>query len=175
MSKIHHVVEYLPYYIATNQAEWRERFPDTWKILDFKDGKQTAVQHYTGLVEEHLSKALDLGSDWGIVIVPSSKKDKWGAGLLSVAQSVSQNHGVCLHSKALRRHHSTEKRADGGDRAIAKHLGTITLSESSLPNKIILLDDVTSTGNSLVACRDILLRSGIKEVYMLAIAETVHE
>ena len=60
MTEIHHLVEYVPYYQAHVHPGWRERFPDTWRILDFKDGKKSAIQHYAGLVKGHLSSALDL-------------------------------------------------------------------------------------------------------------------
>ncbi len=37
---------------------------------------------------------------------------------------------------------------------------------------VILLDDVTTTGNSLIACRDILLKNGADDVIMFALGET---
>ena len=36
----------------------------------------------------------------------------------------------------------------------------------------MLLDDITTTGNSLMACRDILLANGARSVEMLALGRT---
>ncbi len=50
------------------------------------------------------------------------------------------------------------------------------LSESDICKfTVILLDDVTTSGNSLMACRDILMDNGIKNVYMLALGKTSSE
>ena len=37
---------------------------------------------------------------------------------------------------------------------------------------VLLLDDVTTTGNSLIACRDILLKNGADDVIMFALGKT---
>ncbi len=41
--------------------------------------------------------------------------------------------------------------------------------------RVLLIDDVTTSGNSLRACRDILLQNGAKKVYMLALGRTATE
>ncbi len=37
---------------------------------------------------------------------------------------------------------------------------------------VLLLDDITTSGNSLLACRDILIANGAKRVEMLVIGRT---
>ena len=41
--------------------------------------------------------------------------------------------------------------------------------------RVLLIDDVATSGNSLRACRDILLKNGAKKVYMLALGRTAAE
>lgn len=38
---------------------------------------------------------------------------------------------------------------------------------------ILLMDDVTTTGNSLYACREILLRNGAEHVEMFALGKAI--
>jgi hypothetical protein len=175
MSEIHHIVQYFPYYHVKHKQDWRERYPDTWRILDFKEGKNYAIQHYSNLVIGALEAGLKLGNDWGVAIVPSRQRDRWGDGLKTIANNLHTQHGVGLYSEALRRHQSIEKLSEGGDRSVERHLGTIALNASNLPLKMILLDDVTSTGNSLKACQQILENAGVTTVYPIAIGETTYE
>lgn len=39
---------------------------------------------------------------------------------------------------------------------------------------VLVVDDVTTSGNSLYACRDILLAHGAKRVALLALGQTTH-
>ncbi|MBP3242165.1 MAG: phosphoribosyltransferase [Oribacterium sp.] len=41
--------------------------------------------------------------------------------------------------------------------------------------RVLLIDDVATSGNSLRACRELLLRNGAKRVYMLALGRTAAE
>ena len=75
----------------------------------------------------------------------------------------------------LTRERSIAKLAAGGDRSKQIHMETIgTLSDMSIEDEIVLLmDDVTTTGNSLYACKDILVNSGAKEVEMFALGKAI--
>lgn len=47
-------------------------------------------------------------------------------------------------------------------------------SEMSITGEVILVvDDVTTSGNSLYACRDILMNHGASRVALLALGQTV--
>lgn len=49
-----------------------------------------------------------------------------------------------------------------------------TIQEMSVKGDIILLmDDVTTTGNSLYACREILLQNGAETVEMFALGKAI--
>lgn len=67
-----------------------------------------------------------------------------------------------------------------GDRTIKKHKDSIKFNEekdlSGLNIGYIILDDITTSGNSMYACRDILTEKGLKnkEIISLAIARTVN-
>lgn len=75
----------------------------------------------------------------------------------------------------LRINQSIDKLAWGGNRSKEVHLKTIsTMNEVDIIGDIVLLmDDVTTTGNSLYACREILLERGAKCVKMFALGKAV--
>ena len=57
-----------------------------------------------------------------------------------------------------------------------RHLESVEVNLNYLPDlgryPILLLDDVTTTGSSLLACRKLLLRAGVRRVVPLALGET---
>ncbi len=67
----------------------------------------------------------------------------------------------------------TENRRRGRD----IHLASITVDPgmSVYGERVLLLDDVTTTGNSLYACREILISAGAKSVEMFAIGQAVYD
>ena len=75
----------------------------------------------------------------------------------------------------MRRNSIIPKLAYGGDRNIEIHYKSITtLDDVDISGEIVLImDDVTTTGNSLKACRDILINRGADVVEMLALGRTV--
>ena len=64
----------------------------------------------------------------------------------------------------LRRTETIDKLAYGGNRNKEIHMKTIsTIEDVDISGEIVLLmDDVTTTGNSLYACKEILLQHGAK-------------
>lgn len=92
------------------------------RILDLKEGKQSAVKYFYNLINEEICK------DVTICVVPSSDADKKESGIGMLGE-----------------------------------IGDI----------ILLMDDVTTTGNSLYACREILMEKGAKTVKMFALGKAV--
>jgi predicted amidophosphoribosyltransferase len=75
----------------------------------------------------------------------------------------------------LIRHTTINKLATGGDRSIEVHLNSIKVQNPNLikDKRILLIDDVTTTHNSLFACKQLLLEAGAAQVYCLALGQTV--
>jgi len=74
-------------------------------------------------------------------------------------------------SDCLVRTTKIDKLAHGGDRSIEVHLQSIAVALPELIRKrdVLLLDDVMRTGNSLFACRKLLLDAGARSVQCAAI------
>ena len=70
----------------------------------------------------------------------------------------------------LRRSHSINKLATGGSRNLSVH----TVEDIDISADIVLLmDDVTTTGNSLYVCKEILLNRGAANVEMFALGKAI--
>ena len=138
------------------------------RILDLKDGKESAIQYFYDILDKEICR------DVAICVVPSSTVYKTDSGIAKLGIKLAEN-GRKDRVYFLTRERSIAKLAAGGDRSKQIHMETIgTLSDMSIEDEIVLLmDDVTTTGNSLYACKDILVNSGAKEVEMFALGKAI--
>lgn len=137
------------------------------KILDLKEGKQLAVDYFY----EHIKDELMDG--FAIAIVPSHDPEKI-TGIKALAQKLAKKRDRVDASDCLVRTKKVEKLAHGGDRSIDGHFASIKVRNPDLikGRNVLLLDDVTRTGNSLMACRKLLLDAGAKSVQCVALGKT---
>ena len=54
----------------------------------------------------------------------------------------------------------------------AAAIGKFTLRTERLPEKIILFDDVITTGSTITSCANLLKSAGVKDLKILSIART---
>ena len=137
------------------------------RILDLKEMDAKAIRLF--------SEELDpwLGKGFSICVVPSSDPAVKCNGIGVVGKMLARNGRVDKVGYLIR-HSRIEKLAVGGCRRKCIHFNSIRVSQDiSIDDEdILLLDDITTTGNSLLACRDILLANGAKSVEMLALGRT---
>lgn len=95
--------------------------------------------------------------------------------MLEVISCLLQTHNKEQYSNALERFKTIDKLSCGGDRNISIHLDSIRLrDEFDVSNrKIILFDDLITTGNSLAGSAKILKDAGASEVICVALGKTV--
>ncbi|MBQ9359612.1 MAG: hypothetical protein IJT96_01080 [Lachnospiraceae bacterium] len=138
------------------------------RILDLKDGKENAIQYFYDILDREICE------DVAICVVPSSNADNKDSGIVKLGKKLAEN-GRRDRVYFLTREKSVSKLATGGNRSKEVHLESIgTLEDMSVEDEIVLLmDDVTTTGNSLYACKEILIRSGAKEVEMFALGKAI--
>lgn len=143
------------------------------RVLDFKDGKSGGINYFLNIV---LDKKIYLG-DYTIVLVPPSDPARQASHgskvfldkLFSSCRIKEMTNG----SDCLVRTVKVPKSVSG-DRSIKKHLDSIAVQNPEfVKGKIVLLlDDVTTTGNSLLACKKILEKASCKKVVLMALAQT---
>ena len=138
------------------------------RILDLKNGKESAVEYFFNLIDCEICK------DVTICVVPSSNSENIDTGMTKLAEKLAQN-GRKDKVHFLVREKTIDKLATGGNRSWFIHMDSIgTLQDESITGEVVLLmDDVTTTGNSLYACKEILLANGAKNVEMFALGKAI--
>lgn len=138
------------------------------KILDLKEGKMSAVQYFYQLLDPEIRSGVT------ICVVPSSNAEVKESGIGKLGEMLAGN-GRKNKVYFLRRNKSIDILATGGNRSMETHMQSIsTVLDMDIENDIVLLmDDVTTTGNSLYACKEILLQNGAREVEMFALGKAI--
>jgi hypothetical protein len=140
------------------------------RVLDLKENKAVGVTYFFDYMRPKLKKPQ------AIAVVPSHDPAKAPGGLQSLAGKLANGCGMIDAAAALIRHTKITKLADGGDRSLNVHLNSIHVPDAQLiaGRKVLLIDDVMTSGNSLLACRQILLEAGAAEVLSLALGRTTY-
>jgi len=112
--------------------------------------------------------------DIAVAVVPSHDPAKSTSGIRSLAKLLAHDSSRVDASACLQRVIKIDKLATGGDRSVQKHLDSIRVAQPELirGRAVLLLDDVTTTHNSLLACRTLLLNAGATSVQAYALAQT---
>lgn len=138
------------------------------KILDLKEGKLSAIRYFYDLIDAEICR------DVTVCVVPSSDASKLVTGIGMLAEMLARN-GRVDKVYFLGRDRNIDKLALGSRRDQQIHMQSIsTVQEMNIMGDIVLLmDDVTTTGNSLYACKEILLQAGAEHVEMFALGKAI--
>lgn len=171
VDKVSSLGSYHKYWLEYRQVRNNEFDNFSSSILNLKKKENSAINYFFTRVN-----AILLDKQMVICYIPSTTKENVDTGIRILAQklvSVSRADGT----SCICRHTSIPKSATGGDRSIEKHLASLHIVKPELvQDKIVLLmDDVTTTNNSMNACKKLLLEAGAKAVFCLALGQTVME
>lgn len=164
--------KYHPYRGGSNPSF--DRF--SGMILDVKadapgdKARAIAVNHFAQQLHPLLP------DDAAVAYVPSSKPAKTSTGMREISQQLSTG-GRTDATACIVRTKEIPSLHTGGNRNKDVHLKSIQIRSTELirDRDVVLLDDVTTSGNSLAACKQLLLQAGARSVTTLALGETTHE
>lgn len=166
--------EYQPYRICGEKNPKFNKYTGGY-ILDLKDNKECGINYYTIKVTDEFKKLKNIDKADIITAVPSSTKNFIRDGMVTLLKNLSENFDNLTYLKCLNRKETICKKANGGLRSEDLEYKTIEVMNSKLfKDKVILLfDDVTTTGTSLLTCKKILKENGAKAVNCIALGKTV--
>ena len=139
------------------------------RILDVKDKKEKGISYFYQQLDEEICK------DVTICVVPShTEGNRNESGIAELARRLARNGRVDKVDYLLRKK-TIDKLAHSGSRDIKAQLDSIGVNpDMSVDGDVVLIvDDVTTSGASLEACKQILLEHGAKRVAMLALGQSV--
>jgi predicted amidophosphoribosyltransferase len=138
------------------------------KILELKENNILAVNHFFNLLKNYFDE------DYTITVVPSHDPLKTTSGLKTLAQKLATFNNWTDATSCLIRTKKIGKLAHGGNRSIDVHLNSIRVNNANLirGKNVLVLDDVTTSGNSLLACKKLLKEASALNIRTFAIAKT---
>lgn len=152
------------------------------RLLDLKDEKHPkhdlAVRHFGQKVAQHLKGLISRKEPIVVALVPGHSQNSLSAGLKEIVSNhLKPAFNIVNKKYALRRHTTTGKRASGGDRSMENVLDTVEVVEGTVTKgcTVVLIDDVTTTGNSMRACASLLKAAGAGKVIGIALMNTVND
>jgi phosphoribosylpyrophosphate synthetase len=164
---------YRPYrYHCDCGGDSRDYPSHSGRILDLKERKAHGVRHFFNYLRERVD-----GYD-AIAVVPSHDAEKTVSGVHDLGTMLADNCDLVDAGACLVRHTTIPKLAGGGGvRAVKTHLASIRVEDAGRVRKqyVLLLDDIATSGTSLLACRKLLLDAGAAGVEMLALGLTDHD
>ncbi|MBW4544086.1 MAG: hypothetical protein KME25_06545 [Symplocastrum torsivum CPER-KK1] len=138
-------------------------------IRDIKDCDPLAIEAFADCILSNLDNDFDC-----LAVIPSHYIGVDTSGIRSLCKKISRRMKLVDATSCLVRHKPTERLSTGGDRSIQTHLNSIKVVDNELINgkKVLLLDDVSTTGNSLKACKQLLESAGAKTVKSFVLGKT---
>lgn len=140
------------------------------RILDIKEAKPDGIGYFCN----YLAPRLKTSSV--VIAVPSHDPGKTTSGITLLADKLAAETDCLNGSHCLVRHIKIAKLSAGGDRSISVHTGSIAVTDKPFfqGKSVLLIDDVMTTGNSILACRKLLLDGGAAVVKCLALGRTTY-
>lgn len=138
-------------------------------VLDLKEKKENALNFFYSAIDHDINHGITL------CVVPSHTSGKSNtSGIAVLAHRLASDRRIDKVDFLLR-DKTIDKLATGGERDVSvQRESIVTNPDTSISGDVVLLvDDVTTSGNSLKACRDILVEAGAKRVAMFALAKSI--
>ncbi|AFN04095.1 hypothetical protein PFC_05770 [Pyrococcus furiosus COM1] len=161
---------FLGYYLPQNKTQ-QDEFSKS--VLDFKKGYLNVISKFAEDVV-NLIRFKKLKPDI-IIPIPSSKKGEISLGHKLLVDYVSNELKIKNGTRILQRWYSVQKShlASPNKRPIERdHYLSITCKQRLENMKVVLFDDILTTGDTARACVRIIFECGASKVYLITLART---
>ena len=177
LSKTQDGILYLYDYYPTRFIEHRGI---SEKIIAFKNGNTDAIDFFCrvmkDVLDERFKDNLSGLGEYTVCIMPAHDRGMYSVGLRLLAKFLVNTYGMTDGIELVRRIKTHDRNANGGDRSIAGQLQTLAIDDgyAVADKKILLLDDVTTSGNSILAVRRLLTDRGNNWFVSIALGRTTY-
>lgn len=167
---IPHLGYYRPYYMpdgSINPEFRKEKLSGL--ILDLKEKRPEALDYFFNMINDEICENIT------ICVVPSHSKSTTNeSGIALLARRLAASKNRIDKVDFLIRDKNILKLSTGGLRNEFVHKNSIIANPcmSIKGDVILLIDDITTSGTSLTACKQILMGNGASRVAMFALGET---
>ncbi len=171
----HTICSYHPFYFRG----YRNKYTDinACKIMDFKNPysvyHKKSVDYFCSAVLDILKR---IGFMSGIfLIVPGHSPGSYASGFYSIFKAVRSSFYIFNKQNLLVREKQVKRLSNGGERGIDVHLKSINIYGKELikNNRVIIIDDVLTTGSTMSACVSIVSRCCPKSIDTIVLGKTI--
>lgn len=177
LSKTQDGIFYLYDYYPTRFVEHRGI---SEKIIAFKNGNTDAIDYFCrvmkDVLDERFKDNLSGLGEYTVCIMPAHDRGMYSVGLRLLARFLVDAYGMTDGIELVQRIKTHDRNANGGDRSIAGQLQTLAIDDryAVADKKILILDDVTTSGNSILAVKRLLTDRGNNWFVSIALGRTTY-
>jgi hypothetical protein len=143
------------------------------RILQFKDNKTEAFSYYFRILKRYFEIYTGIEA-FTLCCVPNSKINKQNAIVSLINSLCDVNSYLDNGTELIKCVKSRASFCSTKIRNVKYFIDSIYISDNVINKKIVLLDDVTTTGLSFMTLETILLNKGADSVDCLALAKSYH-
>lgn len=119
-----------------------------------------------------------MSENYLLTVVPPHTPVIKESGVMALAKKVSREvFSIIDGTSTIQRTREVPKLSKGGNRSFYRHFSSLILAEPYrlLGQKVIILDDITTSFNSMLACSQLVKMANAKKIIPLALGRTKPE
>jgi predicted amidophosphoribosyltransferase len=175
--RIHALGDYHPYKICGDRNPCFDA-RSGW-LLDLKKedhpNHKNAIAQFSRELIDFLPQVIDKKHAVLAGVIPSHEKGQYSKALASILQGAAKKYtNITVQAELVERTKTITKLASGGDRSLATQLASLRVNADKMKKgvTVILLDDITTTGNSIKASKLLVQKAGATEVIPVVLGKT---